>query len=123
MLLSEQHARHKKNAPPGAGNPHHGGAVMDRPNTSTDVDPFGSLFVSYVHLDAEGYDWLGTYWGHAGDDLYFVYGMDRDGDDIDLHIQALSTSGVFLILRDLFPYTTFVRGEALTFLEPEGETP
>lgn len=123
MSLSEQHARHKKNAPAAHdGAPKHG-AVMGRTNTSTDVTPYGPLFVSYVHLDEGGYDWLGTYWGHAGDDLYFVYGTDQSGNDIDLHIQALSTSGVFMQLRDLFPYTTFVRAGALTFVEPEGETP
>jgi hypothetical protein len=85
--------RYKKNAPKGyCGDPGRG-AAMGRADINPKAEPAGPLTMCYVELDEGGYDVCGTYWGHSYDHhLYFAYGNDEAGEDIELFLWSGSSA-------------------------------
>jgi hypothetical protein len=93
--------RYKKNAPSGyCGDPGRG-AAMGRSAINELAEPAGPLTVCRVDMDGGGYDVCGTYFGRSDkeENLYFVFGSDEDGDDIEIMFRARDHAGASLIVR------------------------
>lgn len=94
---------YKTNDPRGWGGDPKRGAALGRNDKHTSADFAGELTLREIHIDQEGYDDNGTYWG-TGDPLYWY--ANEEGT-IDACIRATKREIAMMAVRDEYPRATF----------------
>lgn len=81
------------------------GAAMGRSEIAGDPKFSGRLYLRRVHIDSEGYDRNGTYFG-IGDPLYWFANEDSSIDGV---LRATSRTDARRLVLDKYPHATVKR--------------
>lgn len=98
--------RYVKNDPRGWCGDASRGAAMGRPHIGADRVPLGVVRLHRVKINASGYDRLGTYFG-LGPPLWFAYGNDSEGGDIEMTFRAENREGAESKVLHSYPTAKF----------------